>query len=299
MMYNEELKQQYINECNAYKTEDTWRKKITNWFSQITPYEEKLNRDAADFSVSEIIEMYKVYLLTASTITLEGIHGYFRRYAAFVREKTHDHSINHYDEITYAMLDTCVNREYGRQKAVLRSDLLKAIGEFDVQCEKALTLGLFEGITLEDFDVVSPQYIDKDKCEVTKANGTKITVSKELIIHLLDAAEEYEYSGQDRKVFLKKDDPRCFKSTNAEGDRMVRYHNTIKRMKMKYGYLWLSIPDLIQCGIVDIMLRVHEEKPDLTIKEIATILTPEIHKRFGNKWKYNNRFELKYGHLFE
>lgn len=302
MMYNEFLKLNFIKDCNTFKeaNKDIFEKKITRWFSDVAEYEKKLGKDLSDFTVKEIMEMYKIYLCTSSTTTLEGIHGYLRRYTAYAHERRVDKSglINHYDEVTYEMLSQCISREAERQKIVLREDLLEAIKEFDNPCEQAFVLGMFEGLSLKDFDVVDFDHIDENKRCIEKASGVKINVSSELITYLLNSIEEYEYVYEDRTTQLDPSDNRVFKNTASGGERITRYHNFIKKMKMKYEYTWLTIPGLEQSGIIDMLLQAYKANPALELSAIASLYNQDIQRRFDNKWRYTNRFQIKFGYLF-
>lgn len=220
--FNQERKDQYIEEN---KERNNFLDKTSfNTFVRVLPMEQKLNKDACDFSSNEIISWYKS-LNTTSMESLMSNNSQLKIYTAwcithgFVKDNQ-----NHYDEITIDTISDCLNKELIDKKVLSREQLVNLIEKEikDNPSDKFLLLALFEGICgheMSDLTMLKWKDFDVKNGAVRLYSGEIRPVSKRLIKYAEETQEEdiyYPYSDGTSASRVFK-----FKST-GEDDKLLR-----------------------------------------------------------------------------
>ena len=288
-MYNEDKKREFINSIKD-RNKDL-EQNLVLWFGKSSALEEKLNTDVADFSVANIMTLYKRNIATPSFPYLRWVHSYFREYARWMNDD------NHFDEVSSEMLEMCIDTDKAKSKFVLRKELYERLKEFKNAYEKVIVLGLFEGIQLSDFEKLDMSSIQGNEIHI---GNRSFTISNELIKCMKSAAETFDAHGDVKDYSLDPSDQRFIKRQMncPDADYMMRLRNIIKKALNRYGYAWISASELPQAGAVNMLLEWKAEHPEKSYKEIAEEHLSEIRERYGSYWRFTGRFLSKYEYLF-
>ena len=304
-MFNEERKLKFIEENNLYRqNRSNFVYLMTKWFSKTAFDEELKGKDLCNYTSKELLELYKS-LFIGSYDMLVVVHSYFNIYAAWCLERGEvDDGINHFAEISLKKLGECIDNTVAHDKVVTRENLLKFIDSSLNPDDAALLLGLFEGLTFEDFDYLEAKHVKGNEVNIPK--GRKLRVSDELARYLVESANEYTKHGSNgREINLDIDDPRVIKNLKLrrlgeEPDRFMKYRNMIRTIKNNCPehYEWISAAGLPQSGAVDILKRYMDEegKP---LEVVAKEHLNDIRERYGSGWRFDGRFMTKFGHCFK
>ena len=107
-MYNDSLKKEFINivaaQCSNKNIEDVARR----YFTTASVYEESIGKDLANFSMAEIIGLYK-YVCTSSLEVIMQMNSLFNRYTYYCKSIGFiDDGMNHFEEISYDTMKLCI-----------------------------------------------------------------------------------------------------------------------------------------------------------------------------------------------
>ena len=299
-MYNEAKKREYI----AFKNGDNiFEQNMINWFNKAQSFEEKAQKDLSELPISDIVNLYRTHIHTASDTYLEWIHRSFRDYANWNNPNN-----NHFTEISREMLTMCVNKDAARSRIIMREDLIRELdGTFLNAMERCLLLGLFEGLLLTDFDELEEKHIDGNAVHLTK-RCKHLTVSPKLIEYMVQSARTYTlipYTDNPKYTIpkylnLDPSDARVIKMMEAypRSDRMMRYRNIIKRCKEISGQEWVNAAELPQSGAASMLLDYYR-KEKRKIEDVARDHTEELRERYGVGWRYDVLFREKYGYIYK
>jgi len=302
-MFNEDRKLQFIEENNLHKTEhkQNFVSLMTRWFEKVSFDEEAKGKDLCNYTSKELLELYKSMFI-GSYDMLVVIHNYFNVYAAWClkRGEVYD-GINHFAEISLKKLGECIDNTVAYNKIVSRNDLLEFIETLCVD-DAALLLGLFEGLTFEDFNVLEGKHVKRNIVQIPE--GRKLRVSDELARYLVESANTYTKHGIiGREVYLDEDDRRVIKNLKQkrlgeEPDRYMKYRNVLRTIKGRARYGWISATGLPQSGVID-MLKTYMETENKSLQAVADEHIDEIRLRYGSAWRLDTRFMTKFGHCFK
>lgn len=270
-MYNEAIKRRYIEE-NKYRNLNLERQ-CEILFNRCEPYEERLKKDIACFSMPEIIECFKGF----NTVSLESLMNAKSQYKIYtdwcisVKDLSFNAELgyqNHFREINTEMLKRCLNY-YLKTKRVITRDYI--LNNWDVllnPSEKFIILGLFEGIgantkvAYQDFDMLTINNFNPETHKL-HIRDRVIDFSNELYEVAKEAADTFENivynkNGNEMHIKLMPDDygiivkPAC----NA---RSVDYRNILikkmQKIKDAFGNYMINLQTLKESGRIDMVNR--------------------------------------------
>jgi hypothetical protein len=238
---NKERKQMYMLE--------TANKSAEPFFLKVEPYEEQFGKDLAEFSIREILNFYKL-ICSPSVDFLNNINCQFRMYTAWCQSQNllADNQ-NHYNEIDYKILMSCVNIGLMKDKIITRTKLLKlltALAENPV--DQFIPLAIFEGICGDQCkDLLSLTIKDAENGYCYIKSDVKVTMSYELQRYARLAAYEYMYYnsasiGKRKEFPLDKGDNHIIKKVITHGgqNEEVHYHTIQKKLRKMQDVLGVA-----------------------------------------------------------
>ena len=234
--YNEEFKYQYL-EDNASRNK-YMKSNVLLLFRRIAIWEERFQKDLYDFSVEEILGVYK-YLSMTSLESLMVANNQYKLYAAYALERgVIKDNQNHFDEIDLPTLKTCLYVGLAEEKLITREELLDILNSSSVEnvSDKVIALGLFEGLCgkeLTELTQLRPEDINPKTNVVKLFGGRKLTISDKLKDWCLESADEYTYYNSLNKLgnkkYLTSDDRVLKRLSNSTVDSVHQRHKTVNR----------------------------------------------------------------------
>ena len=229
---NEDLKKKYI--------EATQNKFVEQLFEKIKSYEDKLGKDLSTFSTKEIMDYYKL-MQSPSGDFLNNINCQFRMYTSWCQEQNlvADNQ-NHYFELDYKMIMSCVNLGLLKDKIITRKKLLEMLERLSANpVDQFIPLAIFEGICGDRCSqLLSLRKADVEKGSYALSNGVIVEMSDELIKYGKKAADEYVYYSENSKgkrseFPLDPGDDRVIKKVITHGgqDDEVHYSTVQKKLR--------------------------------------------------------------------
>lgn len=180
-MYNEAIKTRYRQERE--KTVVLPQHALRLDFEKTNSFEEQLNKDVYDFTVYEILNMYKTWNIK-SIDTLYVINNRLSQYTQWALEQNLvADSQNHYLEINRDMLLSCINMVAQQNRIVSREQMIAWCSRLPNACDRFIFLGLYEGLNgknYEDFWNTSINDINKEK-KTIRVNRGELPISEKLI----------------------------------------------------------------------------------------------------------------------
>ena len=301
-MFNAENKKAYLNNTTIqWDDKENFKQFMEFLFDKSTPAEKQHKKDVAFFNIGEIMELYQDFH-SSSLPYLTRVHGYYRDYAQFINPDKHN-----YGDLTGKMLGMCVDKDNERSRIIMRKELLEEMEVIRNPFEKALILGLFEGIRRIDFMDLTADDIGDN---VVHLKGRKdLTISPQLTKILREAANTYSIIphtddprfDHPRYTELDPDDNHVIKSMNNANntDRGVRIRMILCKARDFYGFPWISASSLPQCGAANMLLDLKAKHPEKKIEDIVDENINDIRSRYSSSWKYAGTFVQKFGHLFK
>lgn len=267
---NEQRKQAFLNESTIRGPKVI--APTARQFQQIAELEDRLGKDACDFTSAEILGYYKS-LCTTSINYLVVINSQLKLYAAWCQQNNMliDYQ-NHYAELDVDVLRGCLNVGLQQEIIITREELLHIIEALENPSDKFLCLAVFEGIlgpTKEELRHIRIEDFENGEVTLYGRDGKstrRLTVSDELIGLAKESASTYEYvqfTEGKRVYYYHAQDPNVLKrfanssgpciSSHSLQDKMVRIKKELDSPAFVYGYLFESgrlqrINELIKSG---------------------------------------------------
>lgn len=257
-MYNEELKERYINYKEAAVT--IAQDYLLRLFKSSEPYEKAKGKDICNFSALEIMEFYQM-LNRTSIESLSVINSTLSQYTNWCQmQNLVTDNQNHFLEITRDKFSECVNVLYVEKSMMTRSQVIDLANQFDNYCDKFILLAFFEGLSGKNYQELWKAHysdIDEEKQTMYLHTGRTVSVSKQLISYAYEAAQATEYYalGESRREtpFLESDDTIIKSYMNCRGDvsdhqMSRRIYNKFQRLVTYAGMEYLRPQNLIDSG---------------------------------------------------
>ena len=287
-MKNKELKEEFISEISleALGTELI----LTALFKRFGRFEEEWDKDCCNFTIHEIVTVYKM-ICSTSLASLSVRNGYLSRYTRFMmaRSMVRDGQ-NHYEEIDDEILKGCLNIGKMDLSVVSREDLENAIIGMDNPGDQFVALAIFEGIgvsgvamsefydlSMDNFEgnVVHLHGLDRQKNRIHR----DLTVSDKLIRYAKEAAETYEYvlhrnedsdenyyttrkfDENDHKILKTQKNTKDFSIANERylPAMRARVYNQVNRVAKELDHFILGTKELKESGRIDMIRRFMKE----------------------------------------
>lgn len=306
-MFNEEIKNQFIKLLIEEGNSQIIDEVAPRYFGHVEGYEQELNKDLSNFSIREIIGMFK-YVCTASVETLMQLNSLFKRYTYYCKEMgylTND-GINHYEEATLDTLLSCTNTHKKIDSIISRKELLSIARKCRNVSDSFLLIAIFEGLAGPKMsDIVNLELPQFRNGKVYLESGRILSVSDELVEFAKESADTYSYESVTyTNLYYRKDDPRILKSlcntrknTKTDDRDRINLCRKLSRIKMDFECNAITYGHLIDSGRIDmvksLMKMDKQEDPRVCIRSHKE----ELELRYGNMAAVG-RFLLKYQDYF-
>lgn len=302
-MYNEERKLQYIRKKREVSLPQNY---LESCFQRTAKFEEKYEKDLAEWTLKEIISYFKYYdskslnVLTVLTSTFFGYTNWC------IAEGLVPDGQNHFAEVTQEILGTCLNYADLDECIIRRTELVNMLPQLLNEVDKFFILALFEGIK---GDYLTEITHFKTSCisgnRVKLCTGRDVEISQQLKEYAYSAAKEtvyYVYSdditraeemiGDEDSVFKVSgrmkivNDMNCDRSLTNRYQKIQNYLGLPKALTMKKMY---------DSGQVD-MVRSLMKENGMTAEEVLknSVLKSRIEKQYC-RIKSVPSFLIKYG----
>mgnify|MGYP003294040789 CR=1 FL=1 len=164
-------------------------------FRQAEEYEISLGKDIYDWTMDEIIEYYQSKFCKTGN-SLYNLNMLLKKYAQYcISNNMVNDAANHFAEIDSSIIyKVCTNSLAAKKRLLTKFDLNNIIKDLNNDSDKALILGIFEGIlgdSKEELYYLSSKDIDGNKIKL--CSGRIVPISDELIGYIKNAEEETEY----------------------------------------------------------------------------------------------------------
>ena len=270
-MYNEDYKREFLqNVENPVMYE--------RQFTTFEPFEEKYGKDLYDFSVPQILSVYKS-IGTTSSYFLYHINNRNTRYVEYAlnRNLVKDGQ-NHFDEIRSEVLLSCLDKVGIRASVITKDEMRVYTSKLLNAQDKYLFWACFEGIDGTDHNEITRlkvQDIDEKKKTAKLISGRVVKVSDELILAAKEAQEakiHYKYISAENTVYTAETNTvsgdgiwkaairkNMVDSDSAKGMQVYKtFNKCLQYLKLPHGYI--TINSLRQSGLIDYVQRLAKEK---------------------------------------
>ena len=307
-MYNEKTKLRYKEEREATTVVPNNAIKLD--FQKTSSFEEQLDKDIYDFTIYEILNMYKTWN-SKSIDTLYVINNRLSQYTQWALEQNLvADSQNHYLEINRDMLMGCINIIAQQNRIVSRQQIIAWCSKLPNACDKFVFLGLYEGLNgslYEDFWNASIDDIDKKNKTIRVQRGI-IPISEDLIEYAEESnntLELYPMTGDMERVTKLVENGKIIKvKSNTKYDDPIHnkkniYIAIVRVCKFLDIDKWYNTRQATESGIINFIkqgmiqyeLNFHDYLWSDHLKEVEYQYNRKI-VRSSFYTKYRNFFEL-------
>ena len=226
-MFNESIKNEFINFRLENNDTPFAPNYLNNWFEKAEEFEEKFNKDLCNFTKDELMDFYKS-VGSSSYLTLRAFNYQMMQYFDWCKEKgLTSKDVSSFEEISKEELDFCVATEKKEASLITREELENWC-DYDIQNsrDQFIMLCLFEGLKGKNYSEIinlsrrdlSIKVDENGKktyfAEVGDNPSRKIPVSEKLYYTAISAYDTNDYVtfGTVRKIFqLKANGSKIFK----------------------------------------------------------------------------------------
>lgn len=292
-MYNKDVKKEFMD---SHKEINLATETLYGLiFNTTESYEEDLDKDISQFTIREIIDLYKS-LCSVSINRLVLWNSALNTYARYchVNNLIYDGQ-NHFDEVDSDILISCLNVGKINDRILTRDKLEESLKDLLNPSDRAAVLCAFEGINgkrqselvmLDSSNIVGNTLVFPDR---------KLEVSELLIKELKRSINEYTYyifsdsvSGSGVRNF-DKDDPRVFKRMFNAKEENESEINLLRRIYLKFRRIEkymessaFSLNALRESGRIHMINELYKkEGGSLSTSEIISKYKNEIYYRYG------------------
>lgn len=301
-MYNEQRKIQFLKQREENTTQS---KNLENIFELSENIEERLGRDIADWSTSEIISFYKYYS-TSSLQSLIVINNSLTAYTnwCIVNGLVTDNQ-NHFLEFDTVMLSNCVDLNKLHDMVITREKLLQEIELLPNAQDAFIFLGLFEGIPLRDGIIGKIRLSDLNGNVLTLPDGKTLTLSNKLVDIMHEADAEITYkplreTGREKRLEDKgtiiKEIIHGKKKESVDITPLIG--RRIRNCAAVTDIPNITVKMLQESGRIDLIKRIMERE-NITFEESIRVPYKEEHEAIYGKIQSSLSYMISYGYLFE
>ena len=314
-MYNTERKELYINEreMQVVMSSNT----LNNIFSKTEPLEEEYERDVAEFSIPQILELYK-RINTKSVDLLLNINTQMSTYASWcMSHLLIPNGINNFQEITLEMLNECINKLANEQSIMSREDILRIAYSMKNAREKFVVLMCYETGRSKHFQNIFMAKME-DFTEdgwLNTYDGRRVRISRELYFAAQEADIELDYNSfvnvPDSPTALRQrkliDRGYIYKETdtvnNVETFEQQRIRLNIA-MRKNFDAIglpgWIQLKEIESSGVIN-MIKEIAKRENVGDKEVLwnKMLRSEVEYQYGISIRSPKQFLRKYGQFLD
>lgn len=272
-MYNYAQKNRFIN----FKTSESsyTEEMLSVIFRRTEEFEMEYSKDVCNFSVNEIIDMYK-QMNIVSVDRLKSYHCILNFYAVWcLNERLINDNQNHFSEINGSILNNFTNKFALNSKIITREQLLQIINQITNPRDQFTMIALFEIGKSKDFqELINLEMADIKNNEILFPSGRKAKVSDKFIEYAAKANETLEYIGPAGKVVPLIENGKIIKkSKNTYNDSDFnegrRIYYSLKRIVDLLGLSkWITPNALVESGKIH-MIKELAKQHNITPEEVV------------------------------
>lgn len=293
-MYQSEMKEGF---CESYLRSRVIQKtSLYGLFRKIASYEEKLNKDACEFTRAEALSMYR-WLKSRSVYTLLNNNVILKAYCAW-RKYYHNNTIESvYEDITIEDLRPCIDMK--ASKLLTREEVTEIEDSLLNYTDAAIVECLFQGISgysMRDITELNEHMLDKQNKCLIFPDGRVFDITDRLCEILEKAFQEDTYICYGETLRTKKliGKGKLFKERDNvhaadSDDRRFRFiYRKIQVIREYVGIKELTMKGLAAAGMA-YYLRENMRTTGLNLKEF--LQSPdgeELMDRYG----YQSEFRI-------
>ena len=287
--YNEEIKRRYVKERES--TLAVSANYIDVQFRKLSEFEYEFNKDLSNWTVYEIVEVYKI-LNVSSFESLLCLNSTLSLYTQFCLENSlvKDNQ-NHYLECTNEVIIGCINKAIFNKKIVDRETILKWVEELPNPKDQFILLGLFEFGKSKDFkDIVYAKISDVNGNKLKLSDRT-VKISDKLQTIIRDCISEdnyYSITGNAKKIVPLTDHGYIVKSypnQNMSLSDFQKGRNIYISCQRIFDYVgageWMSPNAISESGKLHMIKERSKEKNISMVDYIYSDSIKEIENQFG------------------
>lgn len=303
MLYNDKLKKEFIEYLVAQGNSLTIESVANRYFSTASVYEQSLNKDLTNFSMQEIIGLYK-YVCTSSLEVLMQMNSLFNRYTYYCKDIGFiDDNMNHFEEVSYDTMKLCINAVKVSGSIISRKDLIRLSKGFLNASDSFLCLAIFEGLSGTGFsDLINLEISHFKNHKVYLDSGRVLDVSSELEDFAEESAQTYEFRSPKltSNLYYNKNDNRILKdlcntrTTNITEDRgRINLVHKLTRLRQRTECDALTYGHLTESGRIHMIKTFMKQDKEDNPRKVMSAHRDEITTRYNRIASYN-RYLLKY-----
>ena len=293
-MYNENMKEGFIKDYMRSRV--VAQTSLYSLFRKVEPYECSLNKDCSEFSVEEILKMYKEFEARSHNVLL----NYNVILKAYCSWKRHYHGLENdiaYENITTDMARALIPDD--AKKVLSREEVTEIEEQLYNFTDQAIIEALFEGLSgnsMRDLTCVELSMIDQNAKQLVLPDGRVFDLTDRLCTLLVNACLEEEYVcygdtlrvkkmiGKD-KIYKERDNAHA---TDSD-DKFFRWtYRKIMNFRKFVGIDGLTMKNLQTAGMTH-YLKIGMENTGLCIKEF---LLTEDGQKLMDKYNYFSEYRV-------
>jgi len=291
-MYNENIKTRYIQEKE--NTTSTPKGYLNRQFNKTESFEERFGKDICNFTVYEIIDLYKT-LNISSLDSLVVLNSHLSLYTQWcIQHNLVTDCQNHFLEIDNNSLINYINTAVFEKSIITKSTLYGWISQLDNVSDAFIMLALFEGIKGKEFcELVNLKMSDFNGNKVKLCTGRELTVSDKLvslaeesdstmIYYSVTAGKKKKTSFLDEDLIIKNY-PNCKDTDSFYQGRRI-YRRLLRNFESMGVSKWMRPNSLVDSGKIDF---INTRSKELGITALEYIYDPECVKEFDYRYEYD------------
>ena len=295
-MYNDELKQRYIQDKTQRTTVDEYY--YPSLFKKTSVFEEQLQKDLCNFTVSEIEDMMKMWGFTS----YNNIATFLSSCSIYVNWCMNQGMVldsqNHFAEIKPERYSSFVDKTIYEMRIASREQIMEWVMELQNPSDQFVFLGVFEGLKGKGYC----EYVDLLESDIDIKSSTinlrntrgKVKFSKELCNFGLQSAETLVYTPSTGKMSKETkliESGKVIKDpVNMRSNRTMESAGRRTYFKLLRAFNYLGIdsyfdPNSLQnSGMIDMINRRSAEL-QISKTDYVNNYISEINFQYGKNYK--------------
>lgn len=293
-MYQQKMKEGFIKDYMRSRV--VAQTSLYSLFRKVEPYEQQLQKDCSEFSVEEILKMYKEFGARSHNVLL-NYNVILKAYCAW---KRHYHGLT--NDVAYDGITTEMTRELipDDAKMVLsREEVTEIEDQLYNFTDQAIIEALFEGLSgnsMRDLTGIELNMIDQKAKQLVLPDGRVFDLTDRLCCLLVKACSEEEYVcyGDTLKVkkLIGKDKMYKERDNAHAADSDDKFFRWVYRKFINYrkfvGVDGLTMKNLQTAGMTH-YLKLGMVKTGLGLKDF---LLTEDGQKLMDKYNYNSEYRV-------
>ena len=193
MFFNEEVKTEFIKDYMRSRV--VAKTTLTGLFNKVSAFENKYHKDCSDFSMAEVLNMYRAFNAKSVNVLLNN-NVYLESYTAYRIYYKQIHHDNTYKFINKEMMLCCIDENIRARQFLTREQMDDVEDQLLNFTDKAVVECLWHGIAGKDMDdivSINESMVSEENMTITLNGGRVIPITPRLYDFLYEAFRETEY----------------------------------------------------------------------------------------------------------